>query len=834
MLLWHKYAVKNLRSGLKGFWIFLTCLTLGVASIAIIGSLSASIERGLAEQGQPLLGGDLEFSMIHREVTGQELAFITSKGEVSRIATLRAMATAHGQSTLVEVKAVDGFYPLYGTLAYEAGAETELLQTTGSIAVDPLLLGRLGVKVGDSLKIGSTSFRIGAIIATEPDRISDGIVLGPRILMSHAALQATGLIQPGSLITWRYRVKLAGDTSLSAAKQIAEDAGRTFPGSGWRVRARDEAAQGAERFVERLGYFMTLVGIAALVIGGAGIANAVSAFVTRRTGTIATLKCLGLSNRDVIGLFLTEIILVGIIGIAVALALGAVAPWIANAAFSDVLPLPLASSVELKPLAFAGVLGLLITLAFALLPLSRIATIPGAALFRSHLVETRRRVSKTWIAIAAGLLLMAAGLVLAAFDNMSVTALYLAGLAGAFVLLALLAYVLVRIVAALPQPRNILLRQALHALKRPGASTVSVILALGLGLTLFVALALTDRTISNELRAGIPDKAPAFFVLDVRNEELDAFRTKALAQQGVTAIGNAPMLRGRIVSVKGVAADQVKPAGDTAWALRGDRGLTYSDVLPVGSTLVKGEWWAKDYAGPPLVSMVDEIAEGLDLAIGDTIKVNVLGREIEATLHNLRRVNWRSMGINFVMVFSANTLKAAPHSHVVTIEMKNGDEAKFLNTMATAFPSTTAVRVKDALATVSNLLGKMLAAVRGANALTLLTGVLVLAGALAAGLASRSYEAVVLKTYGATRRQLMISFMLEYGLLGLVSAAFGIVVGSVGAWYLSSVILELPFSFSWPVAAATAVIAMILTIGAGLLVTAQALSAKPSGYLRNE
>jgi len=393
---------------------------------------------------------------------------------------------------------------------------------------------------------------------------------------------------------------------------------------------------------------------------------------------------------------------------------------------------------------------------------------------------------------------------------------------------------LMRIVAALPQPGNVYVRHALLALHRPGASAVSVILALGLGLTLFVALALTDRTISEELRSGLPQKAPAFFVLDVRNTELPAFREMVLAEKGVTSVNNAPMLRGRITAVKGVESEKVQVSPDAAWALKGDRGLTYSDTVPEGSTLVAGDWWPADYAGPPLVSMVDEIANGLDVKIGDRIRVNVLGREIEAEVKSLRRVNWRSMGINFVMVFSPNTLKAAPHSHVVTIEMADGDEAALLNHIAERFPSVTAVRVKDALATVSDLLSRMLAAVRGANVLTLLTGVLVLSGALAASLAARSYEAVVLKTYGATRRQLLLAFMLEYGLLGLVAALFGMIVGSLGAWYLSSFILELGFAFSWPVAVFTALLAMVLTVGAGLAVTARALSVKPSSHLRNE
>ena len=836
MTLWLRYALKNLRSGLRGFWIFLTCLTLGVAAIAIIGSLSAAIERGIAEQGQPLLGGDVEFSLIHREVDARERAYIDKLGTVNRLATVRAMATSNGASTLVEIKATDAAYPLYGTLAFADGNTWSATDTAlpYPVAVDDLLLGRLNVKVGDVLRLGKTEVRVAAVIATEPDRISDGVVLGPRLLMSHAALTATQLVQPGSLITWRYRVKLNGDTSLKTAKAIVEKAAVDFPDAGWRVRARDNAASGAERFVERLGYFMTLVGISALVIGGAGIANAVSAFVTQRRTTIATLKCIGLSSRDVTGLFLTEIMVVALLGIAVAIGLGAVAPLVAARLFGDVLPLPLALTPAAKPLLFAGALGLLVTFAFALLPLARIATIPGAALFRGHAVESTARPAWRPLAAAFVLLALAAGLVLLAFDNARMTAMFLAGLAGAFVLLSVLAWILVRAVALLPKSGNVLVRQAVAAMHRPGASTLSVILALGLGLTLFVALALTDVTISRELRAGIPDKAPAFFFLDVPNTDLPAFKDLAMREPGVGDIGNAPMLRGRVVSVKGVASADVKATPEASWALRGDRGLTYADALPKGSELVEGQWWPKDYAGPNLVSMVDEIADGIGVKIGDKIVVNVLGRDVEAEVANLRRVNWRSLGINFVMVFSPGALKSAPHSHVVTVEMNGGDEAKFLNVMAAAFPSATAVRVKDALATVSDLLGQMLAAVRGANALTLLTGVLVLSGALAAGLANRTYEAVVLKTYGASRRQLLLSFLLEYGILGLVAAVFGIIVGALGAWYLSSAILELPFVFDWWVALLTAGIAMVVTVGAGMLVTARALSVKPAGHLRND
>jgi putative ABC transport system permease protein len=838
MRLWLIYALRNLRSGLRGFWIFLTCLTLGVAAIAIIGSLGAAVERGLTEQGQPLMGGDLEFSLLQRDVTDAERAYIEKLGTVGKVITLRAMATAKERSTLVEMKAVDNNYPLYGTLEFiqpvvPANAYTEVDGIHG-VAVDDLLLGRLGLKLGDQIKIGTVPLDVRATIKNEPDRIADGIVLGPRLLLSHAALEATGLIQPGSLITWRYRVKLSGDTSLAAAKAVVTDAEKKFPDAGWRVRARDNAANGAERFVERLGYFMTLVSVAALVVGGAGIANAVAAFVNRRIGTIATLKCLGIANRDIFGIFLTEIILVGLVGITVALALGAMAPALLNVFAGHLIPLPVASRIEFVPLVFAAALGLLITMAFAIWPLARIAKVNGTALFRAGLGGVAGAPAAKYLVASLALLAAASALVLMSFDELRVTASYLGGLLASFVVLSLLAFGLIRLAAILPKPSNILLRHAVQSLYRPGSSSLSILLALGLGLALFVTLALTDRTISSELRAGIPEKAPAFFFLDVQNAELEAFRTAVGTEKAVTDIGNAPMMRGRMVKLKDVKAEDVKASPDSAWALRGDRGLTYADSLPAGSKLTAGEWWPKDYAGPPLVSMVDEIANGLGLKLGDKITVNVLGRDVEATVASLREVNWRSMGINFVMVFSPNTLKAAPHSHIVTVNMEGGDEAALLNRMAQAYPSVTAVRVKDALNTVSDLLGKMLQAVRGANVLTLLTGVLVLAGALAAGLSTRSYEAVVLKTYGATKRQLMAAFAIEYGLLGFVAALFGIIVGTAAAWGLARYVLEMPFSFSLPTAAFTAITAMIITIAAGMIVTLRALSVKPSGYLRNE
>lgn len=832
--LWLTYAWRDLRSGLQGFWIFLTCLALGTAAIAIVGSLGAAIDRGLVEQGQPLLGGDVEVALIHREATPQEVAFLAGKGSVSKVGSLRAMARANEMTALVEIKAIDDLYPLYGTVDLAPPGDLAAALAGDGVAADPVLLERLDLRLGDRIRIGEKDFAITATITKEPDRISDGLALGPRVMMSEASLAATGLIQPGSLITWKYRVRMAEGTSLAEVREVVRQAEEDHRDAGWRVRNRGSAAPGADQYIERLSYFMTLVGLTALIIGGAGIANAASAFVNRRTEAIATLKCLGCTQRDITGIYLSEILIVALLAIAIGLAAGAAAPAIAKAAIGELIPLPLTAGIEWRPLALAAVFGLLVTLAFTMWPLARTRHVPASALFRHHVQAFAGLPGPGALAAIAVSLALMAALVYASFADARITTIYLSGLASSFVVLLGLAAAIVHVTRKLPRPRNAIWRYALSNVHRPGSAAISVILALGLGLTLFVTLALTDRTISTELTSGIPDRAPSFFFLDIRNDEKQAFIDLVRKEPGVTAVETAPMLRGRITTLKGIAVEKAKASPDVAWALRGDRGLTYASDLPKGSTLTAGQWWPADYSGPPLVSFVDEVAKGLGLGLGDDVTVNVLGRDVTAKIASLRKVNWRSLDINFLMVFTPDTLAKAPHQNIVTVEMAGGDEGKLLNAVSRAFPTVTAIRVKDVVATVTDLLTQMLTAVRGANALTLVTGILVLAGALSAGLSGRLYDAVVLKTYGATRLELIQAFIIEYAILGLASAIFGITVGAAGSWFLSFWILEMPWAFSWATAVVTALLAMALAIAAGLAVTWRALTAKPAPILRDE
>ena len=833
-----RLARRELRSGLQGFWIMFFCLALGVAAIAMTGSVSSSLKRGMIEQGRPLLGGDIEFSLIHRRLNLQELAFVNSLGQVSRVASMRAIAVAGDRRTLVEIKAVDGNWPLYGSFRTEnqpAGTGRPDLQQRGNLwpaFVEKNLLSRLAIKPGDVVRIGKAAILIADTIDREPDRIADGFVLGPRVLVSHQALAATGLLKPGSLVRWRYRVKLSSPPADLA--EISKTANLRFADAGWQIRTRDRAAPGAERFVSRLSFFLTLSGLTSLIIGGAGVANAVANYLKRHEHNIATLKCLGASASIILATYMFEVLAIASLAIATGVIAGVLVPYLATPFLASALPLPVAATIDAKPVLIAAAFGYLVTMAFSLWPLASAMHTPPSRLFRGAPGMQMAHPRKSFIVLIFITLVMMAGLALMVFPDRYITTWYIFGLFAGFALLSLLGVLFKAVASRLPRPENAVLALAISGLYRPGSPAGSIILSLGLGLTLFVTLALIDHSITGELRSSIPAKAPAFFFIDVQDSRLAGFRALAARQPGVVKTTSAPMLRGRVQKLNGKPVDTSRIDPHVRWAFRGDRGLTYSQNIPEGSIVTRGKWWPENYQGPPLVSIVDEIANGAGLSIGDTVTVNVLGRNITARITSFRSVNWDSLRLNFVMVFSPGTLKGAPHTHLVTVTMDKQHEDALLAAVTKNFPAVTAVRIKDALDAVNALLSKLLTAIRSASGLTMATGILVLAGALSSGLGVRTRDAVILKTFGATRRQLVMAFVYEYALTGFATALFAILAGSLAAYGIVSYIMEMSWKFSPLTAIITAILAMSLTVSAGLITTWAALGARPARILRSQ
>jgi len=841
-----RFALRELRGGLKGFYIFVACIALGVAAIAAVGSVSRSLVNGISEEGQAILGGDLAVSLIHRQVDTDERAFLESLGRVSEVATLRAMARNGDDSaqTLVEMKAVDSAYPLFGAFGIEGGDDRNLYELlegkdgSHGVVAEAGLAERLGIAVGDTVAIGEARFPLRGLIASEPDRLSSGIGWGPRLILSTEALKTTGLLQPGSLVRWRYRVALPAPASpeeLAAAKKRAED---EMADAGWRVRDRNDAAPSLRDQINRFTMFLTLVGLTALVVGGVGVANAVTAYLDGRRSTIATLKSLGADGGLIFRVYLIQILLLAVIAMAIGLAFGAVTPWFAGSALATVLPLADAvPGLYPRELVLALAYGILTALAFALWPLGRAREVPATALYREYVGSSRARPRATYIValalVVAGLAALAIGL---AYEPFLAT-LFVAGTIAAFIVLRLVGIGIMAIARRLPHSRWIAMRLAVGAIHRPGAVTPSIVLSLGLGLTLLVTIALIDGNLTRQLTMSIPDKAPSFFFLDIPRAESQHF-TEVVADAAPDGqIEEVPMLRGRFVTLKGIPVADFEAPTEAQWVLRGDRGITYAAQAPENTTLTEGAWWPADYSGPPLVSFADEVARELGLTVGDTVTVNVLGRTIEAQIANLRTVDWTSLSINFVMVFSPNTFAGAPHMVLATVTMPeaagNDSELAIMREVTRAFPTVTSVRVKEALDSVNSIVRRLAWAVRAASGITIAAGILVLAGALAASHRHRIHDAVVLKTLGATRRRLVGAYVIEFALIGTVTAVFALAAGTLAAMIVVEQVMNLDFAFL-PIVAITAIVsALVLTVGLGLVGTWRVLGRKPAAYLRD-
>ena len=884
-----RFAARELRHGvrgLRGFGVFLGCLALGVAAIAGVLSTASSIVTGLRADGREVLGGDLAIRAIYRDLDREERADVErAAAELSHFAEMRTMARRPGReaaaaaataagagagagaragaeaeaSVLVELKAVDGRYPLYGAFEARRGDGTAVslpqgLRRAGGDAdgggrwgalVEPSLIDRFDLKDGDPLAIGGLVLEVRGAIEREPDRAGSGGPFGlwPRVLVSLDALAESGLLREGSLVYHQYAVRLPPGGRVDAVREALSERLRD---GGWEVRTFEDAAPGIQRMVERLGSFLSLVGLTALLVGGVGVSNAVRAWLDRRLGVIATLKCIGASRRVVFSTYLVQLTVIAGLGVAAGLAVGALAPVAVGRLLENLLPTPIALGIYPGVLALSALFGLLTAVTFTVWPLSRAQETPAVALFRGIGLGARPgRRGHLAVALAGGGLL--AALAVASAPDSSFAAWFAGGAALTLLAFRGAGWAVVRAARALNRPpggpsvgggrpRSRLgprLRMAVSNLHRPGNATADVVLSLGLGLTVLVTVALVEGNLRRGIVESLPEDAPAFFFLGVEADRLDRFRETVAGVDGARRFRSVPFLRGRIVRVNGLDPEEALVDDEHAWVIQGDRGLSYAETPP-DSPVVAGEWWPEDYAGPPLLSVDVDVMEAFDLALGDRITLNVLGREIAAEVRHVRRVEWQGMQLNFALLLSPEPMRRAPHGHVATVRADREAEVEVERVLAREFPEITVVRVREALGRVAEVMGNIAGAARAVGGITLLAGALVLAGAVAAGHRRRTYESVVLKVLGVRRRDVALIHAAEFGLLGLLAGAVAALAGTVTAWAVVTQVLEQEWTFLPATVAATVGFCVVLTLAFGLLGTWRALGEPASPHLRNE
>lgn len=837
-----RLAVRELRSGFSGFHVFIACVALGVMVITAVGALTDSLRRGFEQQGELLLGGDVVLSRAHRPADPTERTWINTQGRAAEMATMRTIVRrTDGQDQfLVELKGVDAAYPLVGAVQMQGGADfSDAVHKNGGAVVAPILLERLGLKVGDSLSLGTITLPITGVVEDEPDSITDNLTYGPRVFVSLETLQRTGLVQLGSLVRWRYALKLTdGRASDERLARFRAQLASALPETGFTVRDRRDPSPRVTRSLDRLRQFLTLLGLTALLVGGVGVANAVAAFIDRRRKVIATFKSLGATSGMIFGVFLTQVLLIAAIGVVIGLVLGYLVPVIANALYGDALPIRAAVTISPWSIISAAAYGFLVALVFTLWPLGRAELVRAGVLFRDEVAPEPVRPRPRVIALTAATIAALVLFVVVSSEVKWIAISFCLGLVAVFALFAGLGALVTAAARRVPRSRFPEVALAIGNLGAPGGLTRSIVLSLGAGLSLLVAVALTDVSMVRELTTRLPETSPTYFVLDIRKDQAADFRQLIDRVAPGSEVRDAPMLRGRIVELGGRPVDQIKPPPEAEWVLTGDRGLTYSEDVPEGSRVVAGEWWPADYDGEPLVSFEAELAGHLGIGLGDTVTVNVLGRNITARIASLREVKWESLAINFVMVFSPNALRAAPHNLLATITLPRdaslSEDAALARSISNTFPSVTPIRVKDALDAFSDLFEKVMTAVRVAGSITLIAGALVLAGALATAQRRRIKQAVILKTLGAIRRRILVSHFVEYAVLAAVTAGVAAVLGTVSAWIVATRVMEIEFTFSSTAVASALALALILVMGFGGLGTWQVLRAPAVPYLRTD
>lgn len=827
---------RQLRGGFNGLGIFFAALLFGVVAIAASGSLSDAILTGLDQQGRVLLGGDVSVSLVHRPATPRERQFLTSYGRVSATTTMRAMAYhlpsgPRSARTLVELKAVDAAYPLYGKVGLSPHLPlAQALACTSSACgavVEQTLLARLDLKTGDELRLGSQKFRVNAVLTNEPDRISDGFSLGPHILVSTAALSRTGLITLGSLVNYHYRVAFVSGKTVAGFRRAAS---RNFGSAGWLVRDRTDAAPGLKRFVKQITMFLTLVGLTVLAVGGVGASQAIAAFLQRKGTEIATLKSLGADSRQIFAIYFLQIMAIAGAAVLCGVALGAMLPFALD--LGRLVPWSAKLSVYPGPLLLAAFFGFAAAASFAISPLAGTRAITPASLYRDLLTPARRTGRFAYL-LAAGTCaaaVIAVALLLAPERNFALS--YLAGIAAGLVGLRLCAEALKWTLRALPRFRRPLLRLAFANLTRPGAATTGVIVALGLGLTLLATVSLLNQTLQHQVVDSLPATAPSFFFIDIQPNEAKAFDATIHAFKNARDYKRTPMIRGRITALNGVPAAHAKVAPQARWVLSGDRGITYAAAEPKGTILTAGRWWPADYQGPLRISFDAALAKEMHLRLGDTLTVNVLGRELTGTIASFRKVNFANGQQNFVLILSPGIINHAPHDYLATVRVPARDEEALYRAVTNRFANVSTVRVRQVIATIDNLLQELAQGVGAASLLTILSGLLVLAGAIAANQRARLYDATVLKVLGATRRQIAAVYLLEYGLLGVLTGTLALAAGWAAAAQIAHHILHLPFQFDLGVAIFTVAGGGVVTLIFGLVAALAALRAKPATLLR--
>lgn len=834
-----RIAGRELAGGLAGFWVYLACIALGVFAIAAAGSVTTGFSNGIQAESKTLLGGDALFRASQRRASPDEIRWMAERGRVSENINLNVMGEAGSVRKQVDVRAVDEVHPLIGAPDLSGGASdlaSALAFEDGrwGVAATPSLLRDFNLEVGDDIEIGQIPVTIRAQLDREADGLGTPGTFGPGVTISLAALEASDRLTNGQLFRASYRLVLS-DPAM--ADELEETAKEDWGPNGLRYRGPEDAVDGLQNLLAMLNTFLSVIGIAALIAGGVGIAQASASFLESRIPSIAAFKALGAEASTIRAAYLIQLGTLALVGAAIGVALGAAAPFLIAAIAGDRIPLPSILQIYPAPLLRATCLGLLSAAIFALPPLGRARATRPAELFRN--LGEDRTVKTPWPErIAAGLAAVAlVALAVLTSDTPLVTLGLLVAASLAWGILIGTAHLIRLLARSAAVGRSGLTRLTLSNLGGPGSLAPTIAPALGLGLALLVFVASVQSNLLVQVNETAQANAPSLFFSQIPNADIDTFDA-IIAAEGIDiedpdAFRRGPVVLGRVISLKGEPLDVEAVDEDERWVVRNEISMPYIAERPPEADLVEGDWWPADYAGPLLASIEADAARGMGLGVGDTIGLRIFGRELTATVASLRNVDWGSFGANTAFILSPGTLEEANPPHLAIAQTEEGQEQPIIQALGEAIPQVVVFQTRETLATVGRLLGNVSIAVNAAASIVLLSGLLVLIGAFAAMARQRRSEAALLKTFGATRGAVLGLYSGEFALSGLVATLFGTVMGVGAAYPIVTRIFEAQWTMPWLAIVTVSGFAVLAAALGGVIVGISTLSHPPARVLRS-
>lgn len=835
-----KIALRELASGFSGFRIYLACLCLGAFAIAATGSVTTSFNRGLIAEQRTLLGGDIAFTVVQRRASPEERRWLDAQGVVAENVTLNVMGDAGGMRSQVDLRAVDDAHPLIGAPDLSGGSEKlqEAIASNEGVwgaAVSKTLLEEFSLVIGDRIELGPVEFEIRTQLDREANDLGAAGVFGPSAIVNLDALVEAGRITNGQLFRASYRM-LPTIASPAALDAIAMEAEEKWNAAGLRVRRQEDAVDGLQNLLSMLNTFLSVIGVAALVAGGLGVAQATSAFLSSRVQSIAAFKALGANIGTIRSAYALQLGALAAIGALVGVALGAATPYALFALAGDRIPLPQILGIYPGPLLQAFTLSLLAAALFALPAFGRAAATSPAALFRSLTERTQPKLPRLEKSLTILAALALVGVAALTSPNPFLTLMLLGGAGVAYLVLIGAAWIIRRTARGMAPKLQGMRRIAMANLGGPGSLAPTIAPALGLGLALLVLVASVQSNLLRQVRETAPANVPSLIFSQIPGDAYKEF-DEIIAGEGIDikdpdAFRRAPRMVGRVISLKQKPLIEEDVAESERWVVDGEIGLTYIAKQPPEAELTEGDWWPEDYTGPLLVSVEHDAAKGLGLGIGDAIGFRIFGREIEAKVASLRKVDWGGFGATTAFILSPGTLEAANPPHFAIAQADTTREAAIIDALGEKLPDVVVFKTSTFLAVAARLLGNIAIAINAAASIVTIAGLLVLVGAFAAMTHKRRGEAALLKTFGASKNEILALYAGEFAIAGAAAALLGAIMGVGAAYPVVINIFEAKWHFPWATILGVSGFAVLAAAIGGAITGAVALSQSPAQVLR--